>query len=349
MCRLVNKNKIRPDYFETDFNFIKTSLHLIFRNYIMKKIVVLLVLFVSILGFSQDKKISGYFTKKELTKNYVDTIVNIKNYNIYLLKDLNPDSRYKKILTSLNEKFEISISKKDAKKYYYLEFESENRGALYAINKTPNDTILIAKVGENLGDYSKYKIMVGKPAIYLYPKVKSEISVKNDFKGKVMNTYPLYKNGWNVMAEPNGVLLNLDDKRTYNYLFWDGSYAFTKKHYQYENGFYVKKEDNITFLQEKLEFLGLNNTEINDFVVYWLPELNKNEENFIHFWINDNIDNSSILTITPKPDTLLRVFMEFKAYNGEKKLPLQELTSTPRKGFTVVEWGGSNIDEPVLK
>ena len=164
-----------------------------------------------------------------------------------------------------------------------------------------------------------------------------------------MNTYPLYKNGWNVIAEPNGVLLNLDDKRTYNYLFWDGSYNFTKKHYQYENGFYVKKEDNITFLQEKLELLGLNNTEINDFVVYWLPELNKNEENFIHFWVNDNIDNSSVLNINPKPDTLLRIFMEFKAYNGEPKLPVQALTSTPRKGFTVVEWGGSNIDEPILK
>lgn len=83
--------------------------------------------------------------------------------------------------------------------------------------------------------------------------------------------------------------------------------------------------------------------------MYWLPELNKNEENFIHFWVNDNIDNSSILNITPKPDTLLRVFMEFKSYHGEQKLPIQELSSTPRKGFTVVEWGGYNIDEPVLK
>lgn len=164
-----------------------------------------------------------------------------------------------------------------------------------------------------------------------------------------MNTYPLYKNGWNIIAEPNGTFYNLDDKRTYAYLFWDFSYGFTAKHFKYENGFYVKKEDNITFLQEKLALLGLNNTEINDFVVYWLPELNKNEENFIHFWINDNIDNSSILIITPKPDTLLRIFMEFKSYHGEQKLPIQELSSTPRKGFTVVEWGGSNIDEPILK
>lgn len=317
----------------------------------MKKIFALLLLFITILSFSQDKKISGYFTKKISSENNNRTIeiVNIKNYTIFLLKDLDPKSKSKKILESKNEKFEISISKKDLKKYYYLEFVCADGNAIYVINKIANDSELLAKVGENIGNQPIQQIMIGKPAIYLYPKAKTEISVKNDFKGKVMNTYPLYKNGWNVLAEPNGVLYNLDDKRTYNYLFWDGSYNFTKKHYQYENGFYVKKEDNITFLHEKLELLGLNNTEINDFVVYWLPELNKNEENFIHFWVNDNIDNSSILTITPKPDTLLRIFMEFKAHHGEEKLPQQELITTPRKGFTVVEWGGSNIDEPILK
>ena len=319
----------------------------------MKKIFTLFLLLIAILGFSQDKKISGYYIVNESTNNNVEKIVNLKNYNVYLLKDLNPDSKSKKILESKNEKFEITISKKDLKKYYYLEFESFLYGnSLYVINKIANDSVLIAKVGENLGNQHKetnLEIRGAKPAIYVYPTVKTEISVKNDFKGKVMNTYPLYKNGWNIIAEPNGTFYNLDDKRTYNYLFWDFSYGFTPKHFKYENGFYVKKEDNITFLQEKLELLGLNNTEINDFVVYWLPELNKNEENFIHFWVNDNIDNSSILNITPKPDTLLRIFMEFKAYHGEQKLPLQELTSTERKGFTVVEWGGSNIDEPILK
>jgi len=323
---------------------------LTFRNYTMKNTFTIFILFITILGFSQDKKISGYFTTKELTNNNVDSIVNLTDYNIYLLKDLNPSSSSKKILTSKTEKFEISISEKDAKKYYYLEFVSSFReSALYVINKIPNSSILIAKVGENLGNYSKYEIIGAKPAIYLYPTVKTEISVKNDCKGTIMNTYPLYKKGWNIIAEPNGTFYNLDDKRIYNYLFWDFSYGFTPKHFKYENGFYIKKEDNITFLQQKLEVLGLNNTEINDFVVYWLPELNKNEENFIHFWVNDNIDNSSILNINPKPDTLLRIFMEFKAYNGEQKLPVQALTSTPRKGFTVVEWGGSNIDEPILK
>lgn len=345
MSLFANKIKIRPEVIGTDFFLTKTSLYLIIRNLIMKNILTLLLIFATVLGFSQDKKITGYFVD-ETNK---DTIIHLKHYQIYLLKDLNSDSKAKKIFESKNEKFEISISKIDLRKYPYLEFESNKGNAIYIINKILNDSSLIAKVGENPNYNPEIEIIAAKPAIYIYPTIKSEISVKNDFKGKVMNTYPLYKNGWNVIAEPNGVLFNLDDKRTYNYLFWDGSYSFTKKHYQYENGFYIKKEDNITFLQEKLELLGLNNTEINDFVVYWLPELNKNNENFIHFWVNDNIDNSSILTITPKPDTLLRIFMEFRAYHGEEKLAQQELITTQRKGFTVVEWGGANLDEPILK
>lgn len=345
MSRFVNKNKIRADYFETDFFLTKTFIHLIFTNYTMKKIFALFLLLISILGFSQGKKISGYF----IDETNKDTIINIKHYHIYLLKDLNQYSKCKKIFESKNEKFEISINQIDLRKYPYLEFESKNGNAIYMINNILNDSVFIAKVGEYPLFDPKLEIIGEKPVIYLYPTTKTEICVKNDCKGTVRNTYPPYKNGWHIVAEPNGTFYNIDDKRTYNYLFWDFSYGFTPKHFKYENGFYVKKEDNITFLQEKLELLGLNNTEINDFVVYWLPELNKNEESFIHFWVNDNIDNSSILNITPKPDTLLRIFMEFKAYNGEPKLPLQELASTLRKGFTVVEWGGSNIDEPILK
>ncbi|WP_329806115.1 hypothetical protein [Flavobacterium facile] len=314
----------------------------------MKKIFVLLLLCLSVLGFSQNKIINGkvetiiYTTDSTYYKN------DVWNYEVHLIKY--DDSISEKITTGSSSNFKFRLKKKWLKKYDAIEIiSSEGHAAVNLKLLHKKDTINFLLMNLNNRQYFENYYSVGKPAIYLYPTIKSEISVKNDFKGKVMNTYPLYKNGWNVIAEPNGVLYNLDDKRTYNYLFWDGSYNFTKKHYRYENGFYIKKEDNIKFLQEKLELLGLNNTEINDFVVYWLPELNKNEENFIHFWVNDNIDNSSILTITPKPDTLLRIFMEFKAYHGEEKVPLQELTTTPRKGFTVVEWGGSNIDEPILK
>ena len=125
---------------------------------------------------------------------------------------------------------------------------------------------------------------------------------------------------------------------------------FSKEHYQYKNGFYVHKKDYVKFLQEKLSILALNNTEMNDFIVYWLPEMNKYEKVFVHFWINDNIDNSSILDANPKPDTSIRIFMEFKEYdNSENKLPEQVLPILKREGFTFVEWGGSKINSEKIK
>lgn len=314
----------------------------------MKKLFAITLLLITIFCFSQNKKVIGkvetiiYTTDSTYYKN------DVWNYDVYLIRY--NDSISKKITSGTSSNFKFRIKKKWLKEYDAIEIISSEGHATRPLKQiTSKDTIDFLLMNLYNSKYFENYYSIGKPAIYLYPTSKIEISVTNDFKGKVMNTYPLYKNGWNVIAEPNGTLLNLDDKRTYYYLFWDGAYSFTPKHYQYENGFYVKKKDNIKFLQEKLELIGLNNTEINDFIVYWLPELNKNEENFIHFWINDNIDNSSILTIHPKPDTLLRVFMEFKSYNGEQKLPQQELNSTQRKGFTVVEWGGSNIDDPILK
>lgn len=314
----------------------------------MKKII--LLLFLSLFGFGQEIKVSGVFVKHEEIKGEkVKTV--IKNYSIYLLEDLNPNSKNKKKFESLDGNFEIILSKKERKKFHYLEFVTFGELAFCVINKLQDNLYIEVNSGDNLGNYYDQQpiITVGKPAIYLYPKVSTKVTIKNDFKGQVINTYPEYNNGWNIIAEPNGELLNQEDKRKYNYLFWDGIYSFTKNHFKYTEGFYVKKEENIKFLQEKLELIGLNNTEINDFIVYWLPELSKNEENFIHFWVNDNIDNSSILTINPNPDTLIRVYMEFKPYLGENKLPEQHLVKTERFGFTVVEWGGSNLDKPMIK
>lgn len=187
-------------------------------------------------------------------------------------------------------------------------------------------------------------IRVAKPAIYLYPQGEIKIKVEHQFKGQVINTYPEYGNGWEVIASPDGKLLNTKDNRHYNYLFWDGNYSFPASHFEYQSGFYVNKANYVDFLLSKLSILGMNDTEINDFIVYWLPELNKYERSFIHFWINDNIDNSSVLNIQPKPDTAIRIFMEFSEHRGEeKKLPEQKLPSLKRSKFTLIEWGGSEI------
>lgn len=241
--------------------------------------------------------------------------------------------------------FALTLTEEQLRKYKYIEF-GNGWASTYRILKIKNigtDSIDVILRTINLNEDDE-EVQVLKPAIYLYPEQETAISIKHTFKGTVLNTFPEYKDGWNVMASPDGKLKNKADGRSYNYLFWDGSAHFGKEHFAYKDGFYVSRKEIIPFLQQRLTHMGLNETEINDFIVYWLPTLNKNETNFIHFWVNNDIDHSSKLEVEPKPETIIRVFMEYKAYDGKMpKLPEQQLPQTVRKGFVLVEWGGGAI------
>ena len=107
-------------------------------------------------------------------------------------------------------------------------------------------------------------------------------------------------------------------------------------------GFCVKGEDTAKFLETALSDLGLNRREANEFIVYWLPLMEQNTYNIISFQ-TDVYTNSAELTVNPNPDTLIRVFMAWQASDRLVDLPEQELTAPERTGFTVVEWGGTQI------
>ena len=107
-------------------------------------------------------------------------------------------------------------------------------------------------------------------------------------------------------------------------------------------GFVVRAEDTISFLQEKLAKLGLTPREYNEFIVYWYPLMKNNPYNLIHFAGTEYTD-AAPLTITPAPDSLLRVFMVYKPLTEKINVPEQSLSSFERKGFSVVEWGGTEI------
>jgi hypothetical protein len=187
------------------------------------------------------------------------------------------------------------------------------------------------------------QVTIGKPIIYLYPTTKTDITLQLDFKGKLLTTFPEYKDKWDVTVYPDGRIFDKKTNRFYASLFWDGSQVFPQEHYNYKDGFVVVKKDLTSFLIQKLEFMGLNNNETNEFVQYWLPILEKNETNCIHFWVNTDYNTISRNVIAPKPETELRIFMEFYALDKTLKIPEQNLRKTERKGFTLVEWGGSDV------
>ncbi len=181
--------------------------------------------------------------------------------------------------------------------------------------------------------------MTKKPVIYLYPTSEQSVSVKLDYNGELTCTYPEYKDGWNVIAEPDGTLTNIENKREYSYLYWEG---ISKNQWDMSKGFVVKGEDTEEFLQEKLEYMGLTPREYNEFIVYWLPIMQENKYNLITF-AGEEYENLAELNITPKPDSILRVMMLFKSLDKPIEIEEQEIKSFERKGFTVIEWGGTEV------
>lgn len=177
-----------------------------------------------------------------------------------------------------------------------------------------------------------------KPVIYLYPEETTEVTVELDFKGKLTSTYPAYENGWRVTAQPDGTLTDADGQE-YNYLFWEGK---SESKFDFSKGFCVKGSDTAEFLEEALSKLGLNRSEANEFIVYWLPLMEKNRYNVISFQTEAYTANAKLI-VDPAPDTVIRVFMAWYGTKKPVKITEQELSAPERVGFTVVEWGGSEI------
>ena len=177
-----------------------------------------------------------------------------------------------------------------------------------------------------------------KPVIYLYPEEEMEVSVKLNLDGELTCTYPAYNSGWEVTAYPDSTLT--DDKgQTYNYLYWEGE---TYTQYDLSKGFCVKGPDTAVFLEDALDKLGLTRREANEFIVYWLPLMERNPYNVISFQ-TDIYTDAAQLEVTPTPDTMIRVFMAWQACDRFVDLTEQELRAPERSGFTVIEWGGTEV------
>lgn len=180
--------------------------------------------------------------------------------------------------------------------------------------------------------------ITAKPVIYLYPEKPTDVTVKVDYKGEFSYTYPAYNGGWQVTAYPDGRLVNKEDGGEYYYLFWEGN---ANARWRFDEGFVVKGSETEQFLRSTLSSLGLTPREYNDFIVYWLPQMQHNPYNLVTF-ATDEYEALAPLTVTPAPDSILRVHMVYKPLEKPIELPEQKLTPFVRKGFTVVEWGGSH-------
>ena len=179
-----------------------------------------------------------------------------------------------------------------------------------------------------------------KPIIYIYPEEETKLLVTLGNPQRISCSYPEYKDGWNVTAYPDGTLVDNNTNRELYSLYWEGA-DFNAS--VTEEGFIVKREDTIKFLEEKLDILGLSNKEAEEFIIYWLPKLQESEYNYIRFTSKEEIDEYMPLEFSKEPDTLIRVHMQFKNLDEPIEVREQNLQKQQRNGFTVVEWGGTEI------
>jgi hypothetical protein len=193
--------------------------------------------------------------------------------------------------------------------------------------------------------FDRNQQVVEKPVLYFYPTILTDLNVKLETKGDLSFSYPLYDNGWNFKADPTGNLA-FDDK-TYNYLFWEAKQDLSAQSIDYSKGFAIDRASTIQFLEEKLNAFGLNDKEMADFITYWGPQLMKNERNYIHFVLNEECSKFADLTITPQPDHFYRIYILTQplTVNSPLEFEAQEILPIDRTGFTVIEWGGSFLQQ----
>ena len=189
------------------------------------------------------------------------------------------------------------------------------------------------------GCLSSYE-QVMKPIIYLYPTQETEVNVTLWTPENLLHTYPKYNTiKWrNVLAQPNG---DIEDKETWRKLYALYREWKSDRETNFDKWFVVEWKDIIPFLEEKLAILWLNEREAEEFIVYWLPQMENNEWNLIRFETIEEQNENMPLNITPTPDTVIRVMMDRKAIKEPIIIPEQKLTTSKRTWFTVVEWWGS--------
>lgn len=182
-----------------------------------------------------------------------------------------------------------------------------------------------------------YCASVAKPILYLYPEKETDVTVRFSNPEILETTYPKFNGKWEVKAKSTGDLYDKFGKYYYA-LYWDEKKVHSV---DFSEGFYVDKDNAIDFLEKKLSYIGLNDKERNEFIMYWLPVLEKNGKNLVYFELTEERESYNKLLISPKPDSMLRLVIHIKKVDKKVNIPKQSLSKFRRVGFTAVEWGGT--------
>ena len=296
---------------------------------------------------NEEPKYEDSFIKIESTKNSVPTSTisgNVKSLNdgqpiVFATVELNSKTKQLFVQTDEYGNFTIKNLAIDSYRLTIRSADYESIGVSFGMEEHTK-FVVEARLKE-------FRTSTEKPVIYIYPTQQQNVHVQLNYAGNLTHTYPKYsETGWNVKAEPNGTLWD-DNGMEYYALFWEGT---PHKPLIAKDGFVVAGKETAKFLEEKLAYLGLNRREANEFIMHWLPRMESNTYNLIHF-SGEDYEILAKLKITPQPETIIRVMMLTRPLTNKIDVPLEDLKPLhkTRKGFTLVEWGGSVIHHSDLQ
>ncbi|MGN1371105.1 MAG: hypothetical protein ACI4XM_02335 [Candidatus Coprovivens sp.] len=338
-------------------------------------IIIIIILSIVLIVKKEDEKKD----EEPINKDYIfinsqklnqDFEINTNNDGYSTLGIATNQEEYEKILTQYNINIENESKKDYSKNNYalivirYIECNEEIEPKNITTSKdkvtlkfnviglcglcSPSYNLYEAEIPKNITskdnvnieyEYKKSDCDINveyKPVLYLYPKKTTTIKVNFEHEERLTTTYPKYKEEWQVIANPNGDLY--DSNNNYYYaLYWE---EVSKRNIDFSEGFYVTKDNAISFLEEKLTILGLNPKERNEFIMYWLPVLENNQQSIVYFELTKELQNNNKLIISPEPDTLIRIRINIKKVSEKPIIKEQQLTKQERNGFTAIEWGG---------
>jgi len=256
-------------------------------------------------------------------------IVDNKDNTKTTLREWNDSYHYHSMISGYYEAGSLSnANEKDAGYYFIIETDRTTaKGVEYYYN--PETKEVKTYDLPQIGGYAK-------PVLYLYPEETTNVKVYFEHNDNLTTTYPKFKNYWEVTANPNGDLYDKDGKYYYG-LYWEED---LNHKVDFNEGFYVTKDNAIEFLEEKLTYIGLSDKERNEFIMYWLPILEKNEQSLVYFELTNERENFNKIIIEPTPKSLLRMAIHVKKVDKEVNIKEQKLVPFNRSGFTAVEWGG---------
>jgi len=303
-----------------------------------------------------------------VTKNIQDSdLVKIgtsADGDIYVLKDKNHplyQAQYQAKITSISDRslseFQ-SVNKTTANPPTYTEYVNQN--PLIFIKDYWGRWVMLGEF-----DY-QLEGGCGKPVIYLYPVKPTKISIQFLAPISLDTDIPTYHNGWNVLAQPDGILTDLQPRFTncsvidikkfgseyagsacqnnsYPYLYWAGT-STNRPYPVITKGWIVSRTDVSSFMNKTLDTIGFSSQEKSDFLSYWIPQMMLHNSPYyrISFLQNSEMNEIAPMKVSPIPDHYFRYFLDYLPLDAKPSIQLQpeNLTKIVRDGFTLIEWGG---------